>query len=70
MTKKASAVPLGREQADRLPVAGATWQVWSGDHDEDQAARAYVARYGVPPEYVIDYQRHLWLGPVPEAASM
>lgn len=60
---------LGREQADRLPVAGATWQVWTADHDESLAAEAFIGRYGAAPENVLDYQGHLWLGPVPETAD-
>lgn len=67
MARKTSAPAqgrLGREQAERLPVAGATWQVWTADEDEDRAAAVFARRYGEPPEHVVDYRGYLWLGPV------
>lgn len=56
---------LGREQVERLPVADATWQVWTADEDEDRAADAFARRYGSHPEHVVDHGGYLWLGPVP-----
>lgn len=67
MAKKSDAIQsrLGRETADRLPVAGATWQVWTTDADEDAAAALFERRHGVHPEHVVDFDGYLWLGPVP-----
>ncbi len=52
---------------ERLPVAG-PWRVWAPakETDEDAAARAFVARYGEPPEFVLEHRGQLWLGPAPE----
>lgn len=61
---------LGREQAERLPVAGATWQVWTADVDEDGAAAAFAARHGSHPEHVVDFGGYLWLGPVPQGGAL
>lgn len=68
-TKMAAQGRLGREQAERLPVAGATWQVWTADEDEDRAADAFARRHGSPPEHVVDYGGYLWLGPVPQGGA-
>jgi len=67
MAKKSDAMQgrLGRETADRLPVAGATWQVWTADEDEDRAAETFARRHGSHPEHVVDCNGYLWLGPVP-----
>lgn len=35
------------------------------DHDEDDAARLFMQRYGQPPEHIIEQSGLLWLGPVP-----
>ena len=56
---------LDREKSERLPVAGATWQVWTADEDEDRAADAFARRHGSHPEHVVDFNGYLWLGPVP-----
>jgi len=63
--KRATQGRLGREQAERLPVAGATWQVWTADENEDAAAATFARRHGSHPEHVVDFGGYLWLGPVP-----
>ncbi len=35
------------------------------DHDEADAAAAFQARFGRPPEYIVESHGILWLGPVP-----
>jgi len=73
MARKTSASAqgrLGREQAERLPVAGATWQVWTADEDEAAAAATFAQRYGSHPEHVVDYGGYLWLGPVPQGGAL
>ena len=51
-----------------VPVLpGQAWMAFTGDHDEDAAARAFLARYGSEPRYVFDgLGGLLLLGPVPE----
>lgn len=65
MAKKSQKLRVGRDVVEQLPVAGATWQVWTADDDDDRAADAFAWRYGSHPEYVVDHGGYLWLGPVP-----
>ncbi len=45
---------------------GAVWLAFTGDHNEDDAAKAFALRYGRPPRYVFDGLGGLLLvGPVP-----
>ena len=37
------------------------------DHDEAAAAQTFAARFGAPPEYVVEDRGVLFVGPVPEA---
>lgn len=54
------------DQVERLPGRfGAPWQVFSIDHDTDDAAAVFERRHGRPPEYVLPHKDNLWLGPVP-----
>ena len=47
--------------------AGAYWMAFTGDHNEDDTARAFLARYGSEPRYVFDgLGGLLFVGPVPE----
>jgi hypothetical protein len=62
---KSKQLRMGRETLNRLPVAWATWQVWTADDDEGNAAVAFERRHGQPPEHVVDHAGYLWLGPVP-----
>ena len=64
---KGKQLRMGRETLDSLPVACATWQVWTVDDDEESAAAAFQRRHGEPPEHVVDHAGYLWLGPVPDA---
>lgn len=46
---------------------GAMWRAWTADTDEQHAAAAFLRRYGVHPEYIVDGIGGLLLvGPVPE----
>lgn len=51
-----------------VPVLlGQAWLAFTHDHDEDDAARAFLARYGSEPRCVFDgLGGLLLLGPVPE----
>lgn len=58
---------LDRLAVERLPGEfGAPWQMFSLDHDEDQAAREFQRRHGTPPEHIVEFAGALWLGPAPE----
>lgn len=65
MAKNLQALCVERETLERLPVAGATWQVWTADETETAAAAAFERRYRQAPEHVVDHGGYLWLGPVP-----
>lgn len=43
-----------------------SWRMFTRDHDEADAARLFVQRYGQPPEYLIEDGAYLYVGPVPE----
>ena len=46
--------------------AGSYWLAFTQDHDENDAARCFVRRYGQPPRYIFDGLGGLLLvGPVP-----
>jgi hypothetical protein len=46
--------------------AGSYWLAFTGDHDEGDAARCFLRRYGQPPRYLFDGLGGLLLvGPVP-----
>ena len=50
---------------------GAVWLAFTGDHNEDDAAKVFTLRYGRPPRYVFDGLGGLLLvGPVPEGTVM
>lgn len=42
------------------------WRGFTLDHDEADAAAQFTARYGQPPEYIIEYKGNLLVGPLPE----
>lgn len=66
MASKSVQPRLGREQAERLPVAGAAWMVVEAGDDETLAAQTFARRHGSHPEHVVDYRGYLWLGPISE----
>ena len=43
-----------------------SWLWFTQDTNEDEAAAAFVRRYGRQPEQIIDYERWLVAGPAPE----
>lgn len=43
----------------------AHYRCFTLDHNEDDAARIFQARYGQPPAYIIEDKGILWVGPVP-----
>ncbi len=45
--------------------AGFFWLAFTQDHDEDDAARCFVRRYGQLPRYIFDGLGGLLVGPVP-----
>lgn len=40
------------------------WDVFTLDHDEDQAAHRFQKRFGHPPKFCQEHNKQLWLGPV------
>lgn len=44
---------------------GATWRAFTLDHDESDAAAAFLRRYGQPPRFVFEHLGLLLVGPVP-----
>ena len=60
--------------SDQLPLefyapppdpAGHTWHAFSLDTKEEEAADAFVRRYGRPPEFVFESRGNLLCGPIP-----
>ena len=39
------------------------WNVYAGEM-EDHAAAKFETKFGYPPEYIVEYNGQLWLGPV------
>ncbi len=59
------------QQLSLIPpdISNGTWHVFSGDTNEDEAARIYQARHGTPPQHIVDRPGRapqLWLGPIQE----
>lgn len=44
--------------------------VFTADVPEDIAARRFESRFGVPPQQIVEYNRQLWLGPVPDQKKL
>lgn len=64
------AILAGPEQQTTLFDAapdprGATWRAFTLDHDEGDAAAAFLRRYGQPPRFVFENLGLLLVGPVP-----
>ena len=45
---------------------GYTWRAFTLDTPEEQAAAAFLRRYGRPPEFVFESRGNLLCGPIPE----
>lgn len=43
------------------------WRAWTLDTDADEAAAAFLRRYGQAPERIVEAGGLLLLGPIPEA---
>jgi hypothetical protein len=45
------------------------WLAFSLDHDEGDACRLFLARFGVLPELVLRSHNLLWIGPIPSPTA-
>ena len=50
----------------RVPVRELKYLCFTTDVDGEHARRAFASRFGAEPEQTFEYNRVLWVGPVPE----
>lgn len=48
------------------PVRNLAYLCFTPSTKEDEAARKFAEKYGNPPEYIFEYKRLLWCGPIRE----
>lgn len=48
-------------------LQGHSWRCWTADTPEETAAAEFCKRFGVHPQYILEWSRMLWLGPIPES---
>lgn len=58
-----------RTIADKLPVALASWLVFTKDEQDKDAIARFKAILGSPPEHLVQHANHLWAGPIMEKES-
>ena len=61
-------IPLDFYSRPPNPV-GHTWRAFTLDTKEEEAAGAFLRRYGRPPEFVFESRGNLLCGPIPVVAS-
>lgn len=51
------------------PVRNLGYLCFSRNTPEEEAAARFAARFGLSPEYMFEYKRLLWVGPIPKKGS-
>ena len=49
-----------------MPVNYSIYNVYTASHDEQEAVKNFIQRFGAPPEKIMRFNDLLWVGPVPE----
>ena len=50
----------------RVPVRELKYLCFTLDIDIGLAMRTFISRFGIAPEQMFEYNRMIWVGPVPE----